>query len=576
MTHEIAAQRVPGRWDMALFQAKAAVFRARRFALELFASAAPRKYGRGNALEGGAIIAQTVSPLAHTLTGNRDQALTAGKIQNLRIAVRAIDGIEIPAGGIFSFWRQIGRCTRARGFVKGRELREGCIIANVCVGLCQLSNVLYEAALDAGFEIVERHAHSLIVPGSRAASGRDATVFWNYVDLRFRSPHAFRIEVSLKRGNLRVVFRSFGGAPQSISAQVRGSGAVANDCTTCNQVTCARHDPEQPLGTKLPAAWLVDACWPEFAALFAEQAGKGDALFLPQRLKQTDRHAWPRGRAGAEHRATIVALRRAIALRRAPKQGRALQSLLLRYERALAESYARRLSHLHTHVMVSQPLLPHLWQLGVLAGRSFDVLLERHPIDVLQAKLDEAKAAYPESPTLGDFRAPADIAAAEREALAEARCFYTPHRALAAALDPARTVLLDWHKPQASPVKRGGKTILFPASALGRKGAHALREALQGFDVELAITGRAREQDGDFWSGIKVRNIAGQPWPLEIAAAVLPAVIEHQPRALLKALASGIPVIATEACGLGPMDGVETVPAYDAVALRSAIERALG
>lgn len=106
MTHEIA-QRVPGRWDMTLFQAKAAVFRARRLALELF-TRAPRKYARGHALEGSTILAEAISPLAHTLTGNRDAALTAGKIQNLRIATRAIDGIEIPAGGVFSFWRQIG------------------------------------------------------------------------------------------------------------------------------------------------------------------------------------------------------------------------------------------------------------------------------------------------------------------------------------------------------------------------------------------------------------------------------------------------------------------------------------
>ena len=93
----------------------------------------------------------------------------------------------VPAGETFSFWKQVGRATRRRGFVAGRELREGCLVANIGGGLCQLSNALYEAALAAGFEIVERHAHSRRVPGSRAALQRDATVFWNYVDLRFRA-----------------------------------------------------------------------------------------------------------------------------------------------------------------------------------------------------------------------------------------------------------------------------------------------------------------------------------------------------------------------------------------------------
>ena len=63
--------------------------------------------------------------------------------------------------------------------------------------------------------------------------------------------------------------------------------------------------------------------------------------------------------------------------------------------------------------------------------------------------------------------------------------------------------------------------------------------------------------------------------PERLAAVVLPAVIEHQPRALLRALAAGIPVIATPSCGLGDRAGVVTVPELDAAALREALERVL-
>ncbi len=56
---------------------------------------------------------------------------------------------------------------------------------------------------------------------------------------------------------------------------------------------------------------------------------------------------------------------------------------------------------------------------------------------------------------------------------------------------------------------------------------------------------------------------------------VLPAHIEHQPRALLAALARGIPVIASSACGLGERAGLITVPAGDVQALRAAIITAL-
>jgi hypothetical protein len=47
------------------------------------------------------------------------------------------------------------------------------------------------------FELLERHAHSRRPPGSRAAEGSDATVAWNYVDLRFRARQAWRLEVRL-------------------------------------------------------------------------------------------------------------------------------------------------------------------------------------------------------------------------------------------------------------------------------------------------------------------------------------------------------------------------------------------
>jgi len=135
-----------------------------------------------------------------------ERALTMGKVQNLRLAARRIDGAFVPAGSTFSFWKQVGRATRRGGYVDGRELREGCVIPSVGGGLCQLSNALYDAALRAGFEIVERHAHSAVVAGSLASVGRDATVFWNYIDLRFRPKCDVRIEVSIEADALAVRF----------------------------------------------------------------------------------------------------------------------------------------------------------------------------------------------------------------------------------------------------------------------------------------------------------------------------------------------------------------------------------
>jgi hypothetical protein len=117
-------------------------------------------------------------------------------------------------------------------------------------------------------------------------------------------------------------------------------------------------------------------------------------------------------------------------------------------------------------------------------------------------------------------------------------------------------------------IARGGKSVLFPASALARKGAYALREAMKGLDLDVLIAGRAREHDGDFWGSSRVRPLENDHWPCELAGVVLPALIEHEPRALLKALACGLPVIATDECGLSANCAVVTVPPFDPCSLR--------
>lgn len=97
------------------------------------------RYRAGDRLSGATIIAESTSRLWSD--GNDSEgALLAGKINNLRLAVRRLDGVEVPAGGTFGFWAQIGRATRWKGYVRGRELREGCLVPAVGGGICQLSN----------------------------------------------------------------------------------------------------------------------------------------------------------------------------------------------------------------------------------------------------------------------------------------------------------------------------------------------------------------------------------------------------------------------------------------------------
>jgi len=378
-----------------------------------------------------------------------------------------------------------------------------------------------------------------------------------------RSPRPFRIEARLTADELELTIRGdIAGAPAPASDFL--DGAIAHDCLTCGQTTCHRHNPDD-LDAGTPTAWLVDGASPEFAALLHDRAGPDDVLMLPSRRVGKAAAGWPV--IASEHSADLVALRRSLALRgMGPGTPRA--RVLLDADARLAAAYARKLGATHTHLVIAQPLLPHLWRLGALRGRSFEVLLDRLPIDAMHRVLDAARDLYPDSSTLGDFRAPKAIAAAEREALSEAVRLITPHRAIAARFPPTRVDLIDWIPGTPLAARRGGRTILFAGPALARKGAHAMREATDGLDMTLLIE-RPGEERLDFWGDLDVRLADG---PSEqLAGIVLPAIVEHRPATLLRALAAGLPVIATEACGLPPQPGLTLVEPCDPISLREAI-----
>ncbi|MEJ0000966.1 MAG: VanW family protein [Verrucomicrobiota bacterium] len=76
------------------------------------------------------MLGESVSPL-RPAQSQAEVRLVAGKVHNLMMAAALLNGTVVPAGEIFSFWSVVGRPTRGRGFVEGRELREGCLVASV-------------------------------------------------------------------------------------------------------------------------------------------------------------------------------------------------------------------------------------------------------------------------------------------------------------------------------------------------------------------------------------------------------------------------------------------------------------
>ena len=556
---------IPTRWSASVFAGKVAVLRLRR-GLRNIKAGEGRLQRQTSAIVGDALAASRSPLWSDTrLAETRHQV---GKVQNLRRAAAILDGVVIPTGGTFSFWRQLGRASRARGFVAGRMLQQGCVVPAIGGGLCQLSNALYDVALQAGCEIVERHAHSRRVPGSAAMQGRDATVAWNYVDLRFRPAQALHLSVRLTADELVVGLHGAAGAAHGVAGTAQPEAPVpdgrphAQSCDACAQTGCFRHGcaPEGGAGQQ---AILVDEAWPEFARHVAavRQAHSSIGVPLPAVWGRPARYAW--GTQGFEHvgTASVATLRRGFALRRAEAgagQRRAEADGTARVARALAPLLTPKV----TGLWVAQSYLPTLWRDGHLGGRRFSVLMTRLPIHLLQARLDQAYAAHPDRATLADFRAPADLVQWEAEALAEAETIATPHSDIAAQF-PGRAIHLDWCLPSPAFTKRDGAApwrIAFPGPTLARKGAHEVRAAAISLDLEVMLLGAELEGPG-FWDGVRTcrPDPAAGPsgWLRDVMAVVQPALVEQQPRRLLAALATGVPVLATPECGL---DGLGIIP----------------
>lgn len=182
---------------------------------------------------------------------------------------------------------------------------------------------------------------------------------------------------------------------------------------------------------------------------------------------------------------------------------------------------------------------------------------------------------HPDSLTLGDFRAPTWLLEYEAEALREAEQIVTPHSAVG-KLFGAKAMLLPWEMPPTDSIRQpknaaNQKTVLFLGPTVGRKGAYEVREAALRTGTKVLIGGRQLEGP-DFWRGVDTA-LSGPNWMTAVDAVVAPSIVESQPRKLLCALAAGVPVIATPACGLGNLGGVSTIPSLDPGALAAAIEK---
>lgn len=131
---------------------------------------------------------------------NVDMWLQENKVTNLKIACEKLNKITLRPGETFSFWRLVGKPTKAKGFLEGMVLTNGSFTAGIGGGLCQLSNLIYWMALHTPLTVTERwrHTHDVFPDSNRTQPfGSGATVVYNYVDLQIKNdtPYEYQLNV---------------------------------------------------------------------------------------------------------------------------------------------------------------------------------------------------------------------------------------------------------------------------------------------------------------------------------------------------------------------------------------------
>jgi vancomycin resistance protein YoaR len=112
---------------------------------------------------------------------------------NLGRAAELINGTVLKPGETFSLNDTVGERTRANGFTEGFIISNGVLVEDLGGGVSQMATTLFNGMFFAGLEDVEHKPHSFYI--DRYPVGREATVAWGALDLRFKNDTPYGVLV---------------------------------------------------------------------------------------------------------------------------------------------------------------------------------------------------------------------------------------------------------------------------------------------------------------------------------------------------------------------------------------------
>lgn len=118
---------------------------------------------------------------------------------NLKLAMNKLNGVVVAPGETFSYNKTLGKRTAEAGYKEAGGYAGGKVVQTLAGGICQISSTLYDAAIYANLEIVERHNHMFLA--GYVGAGKDATVVYGAYDLKFKNTRNYPIMIKTSIGS---------------------------------------------------------------------------------------------------------------------------------------------------------------------------------------------------------------------------------------------------------------------------------------------------------------------------------------------------------------------------------------
>jgi Uncharacterized vancomycin resistance protein len=151
------------------------------------------------------------------------QDLNYGRFHNMNLGCRIVNGTVIPPGRIFSLRKFLKGATEEMGFMPGPMFVRGRTIHAAGGSACLISTLLFNVALQANMDILEKHNHSADMWGEERFIdlGLDATYVYGRKDLKFRNTHSADIRILAEMSGYELHCRLVSDKPLAGTTTVR-------------------------------------------------------------------------------------------------------------------------------------------------------------------------------------------------------------------------------------------------------------------------------------------------------------------------------------------------------------------